>query len=46
MSTPISQHPDPATMEQRVRAWMSQTAERFGLPDGRLAEVFAVAVTA
>ena len=41
-----SQHPDPVTMEGRVRAWMAQTAERFGLPDGRLAEAFTVAVTA
>ena len=29
-----------------VRGWMSQTAQRFGLPEGRLAEAFQVVHTA
>jgi len=37
-----SQHPDPAQMEARVRAWGATTAEHFGLPAGRLAEAFQV----
>jgi LmbE family N-acetylglucosaminyl deacetylase len=40
-----SQHPDPAGMEQRVRAWMAATAEAAGLADGRLAEAFRVVDT-
>ncbi len=40
-----SQHPDPAGMEQRVRAWMAATAEAAGLGEGRLAEAFRVVDT-
>ena len=29
-----------------VTGWMSQTAKRFGLPEGRLAEAFHVVHTA
>lgn len=35
-----SQHPDPDTMEQRVRAWGRRTGEEGGLPEGRAAEAF------
>jgi LmbE family N-acetylglucosaminyl deacetylase len=37
-----SQHPDPAAMDERVRAWFKLTAEQFGLPEGSSAEVFRV----
>jgi LmbE family N-acetylglucosaminyl deacetylase len=40
-----SQHPDPEGMQERVRVWFTATAERFGLPDGRLAEAFFVVAT-
>ena len=40
-----SQHPDPDGMPQRIRAWNEANAAGFGLPDGRLAEVFHVVVT-
>ena len=32
-------------LEQFVSGWMRQTAERFGLPEGRLAEAFHVVHT-
>jgi LmbE family N-acetylglucosaminyl deacetylase len=35
--TQVSHNPD---LEKFVTAWMTQTAQRFGLPDGRLAEAF------
>ena len=41
--TQVSHNPD---LEKFVTAWMSQTAARFGLPDGRLAEAFHVVHTA
>jgi LmbE family N-acetylglucosaminyl deacetylase len=40
-----SQHPDPVGMQERVRTWFMATAERFGLPNGRLAESFFVVAT-
>jgi LmbE family N-acetylglucosaminyl deacetylase len=40
-----TQHTDPAGVEQRVRAWMQATAQRFGLADGRCAEAFQVVDT-
>ena len=40
-----TQHVDPAGTEQRVRAWMAATAQRFGLPDGCVAEAFQVVDT-
>lgn len=40
-----SQHPDPAGMEERVRAWMAGTAAQFGLGAGRLAEAYQVIPT-
>jgi hypothetical protein len=40
--TQVSHNPD---LEKFVTGWMSQTAERFGLPDGRLAEAFHVVHT-
>jgi LmbE family N-acetylglucosaminyl deacetylase len=39
----VSHNPD---VEKFVTGWMSQTAERFGLPAGRLAEAFHVVHTA
>jgi LmbE family N-acetylglucosaminyl deacetylase len=39
----VSHNPD---IEGFVTAWMRQTAARFGLPDGRLAEAFHVVHTA
>jgi LmbE family N-acetylglucosaminyl deacetylase len=36
----VSQMPDPAGTEARIRAWGAATAERAGLPPGRLAEGF------
>jgi LmbE family N-acetylglucosaminyl deacetylase len=40
--TQVSHNPD---LEKFVTGWMSQTAERFGLPEGRLAEAFHVVHT-
>lgn len=40
-----TQHTDPAGTEQRVRAWMQATGERFGLASGRCAEAFQVVDT-
>jgi len=37
-----SQHPDPAQMQTRVRAWGAMNAEQFGLGPGRAAEAFQV----
>ena len=34
----VSQMPDPAGTEERIRAWGVMTAERAGLPAGHLAE--------
>jgi LmbE family N-acetylglucosaminyl deacetylase len=39
----VSHNPD---LETFVTGWMSQTAQRFGLPEGRLAEAFHVVHTA
>ena len=39
----VSHMPD---LDGFVRGWMSQTAQRFGLPEGRLAEAFHVVHTA
>jgi LmbE family N-acetylglucosaminyl deacetylase len=41
--TQVSHNPD---LEKFVTGWMSQTATRFGLPEGRLAEAFHVVHTA
>jgi LmbE family N-acetylglucosaminyl deacetylase len=41
--TQVSHSPD---LEQFVTGWMARTAERFGLPEGRLAEAFHVVHTA
>jgi LmbE family N-acetylglucosaminyl deacetylase len=41
--TQVSHNPD---LETFVTQWMRLTAERFGLPDGRLAEAFHVVHTA
>jgi LmbE family N-acetylglucosaminyl deacetylase len=41
--TQVSHNPD---LETFVTAWMAQTAQRFGLPEGRLAESFHVVHTA
>jgi len=40
--TQVSHNPD---IDQFVTGWMRQTAKRFGLPDGRLAEAFHVVFT-
>jgi LmbE family N-acetylglucosaminyl deacetylase len=40
-----SQHPDPVSMQARVRQWMSATAVANGLPDDRYAEGFRVVRT-
>jgi len=40
--TQVSHNPD---LEKFVTGWMSQTATRFGLPEGRLAEAFHVVHT-
>ncbi|MDO8390029.1 MAG: PIG-L deacetylase family protein [Actinomycetota bacterium] len=37
-----SQHPDPDTMQVRVRAWMAATAHAHGLAEGRYAEGYRV----
>jgi LmbE family N-acetylglucosaminyl deacetylase len=41
--TQVSHNPD---LETFVTGWMSMTAQRFGLPEGRLAEAFHVVHTA
>jgi len=41
--TQVSHNPD---LERFVTGWMAQTAQRFGLPEGRLAEAFQVVHTA
>lgn len=41
----VSQHPDVAVMEHRVRGWLAGTAAAGGLPEGRLAEAFQVVHT-
>jgi LmbE family N-acetylglucosaminyl deacetylase len=41
-----SQHPEPDGLEERMRAWGRMTAERFGLPPDRLAEIFQIVPTA
>ncbi|TDU88735.1 LmbE family N-acetylglucosaminyl deacetylase [Kribbella voronezhensis] len=38
----VSQHPDPDNLPDRVRAWNAQNAGAAGLPEGHLAEAFAV----
>lgn len=35
-----SQHPDPDSLPDRIRSWMSQVATLADLPEGRLAEAF------
>jgi LmbE family N-acetylglucosaminyl deacetylase len=40
--TQVSHNPD---LEKFVTGWMTQTGERFGLPEGRLAEAFHVVHT-
>jgi LmbE family N-acetylglucosaminyl deacetylase len=40
-----SQHPDPAGMEERVRAWFRETGVAFGLGEERSAEAFRVVPT-
>lgn len=42
----VSQLPDPAMIDERVRGWLTAQAERGGLPEGRLAEAFMVVSTA
>ncbi|CAB4362305.1 MAG: PIG-L family deacetylase [Actinobacteria bacterium] len=37
-----SQHPDPEGMQIRVKAWMADTAQAHGLPEGRYAEGYRV----
>ena len=41
--TQVSHMPD---LEGMLRGWMGMTAQRFGLPEGRLAEAFHVVHTA
>jgi LmbE family N-acetylglucosaminyl deacetylase len=36
----VSQHPDPAGLDERVRGWNHANAAAGGLPEGRLAEAF------
>jgi LmbE family N-acetylglucosaminyl deacetylase len=38
----VSQLTDPDGLEERLRGWLGQTAQRAGLPAGRLAEAFQV----
>ena len=40
-----SQHPEPDGLEERMRGWGRMTAERFGLPPERLAEIFQIVPT-
>jgi LmbE family N-acetylglucosaminyl deacetylase len=35
-----SQHPDPESLDQRIRAWGAMTAQSAGLPEGTYAEGF------
>ena len=35
-----SQHPDPGTLDVRLRGWMTANAQAGGLPEGALAETF------
>jgi LmbE family N-acetylglucosaminyl deacetylase len=42
-ATQVSHHPD---LDGFVTGWMAETAKRFGLPEGRLAEAFHVVHTA
>ena len=35
-----SQHPDPAGLDERIRAWGAMTAQSAGFPEGRYAEGF------
>jgi len=42
----VSQHPDPAGLEGRLRPWNAANAEVGGLPEGRLAELFLALDTA
>ena len=35
-----SQHPDPGTLDVRLRGWMTANAQTGGLPEGALAETF------
>lgn len=46
ISAHASQVEDEAAMAGRVRMWLTQQAERAGLPEGRLAEAFQVVSTA
>jgi LmbE family N-acetylglucosaminyl deacetylase len=48
LSSHVSQvsHWPEGQMERSIGGWMRQTAQRFGLPDGRLAEAFHVVHTA
>jgi LmbE family N-acetylglucosaminyl deacetylase len=41
--TQVSHNPG---LEKFVTGWMARTAQRFGLPEGRLAEAFQVVHTA
>lgn len=41
-----SQLPDVASIDERVRGWLTAQAQLGGLPDGRLAEAFMVVSTA
>ena len=41
--TQVSHNPGPGEF---VTGWMAMTAQRFGLPEGRLAEAFHVVHTA
>jgi LmbE family N-acetylglucosaminyl deacetylase len=38
----VSQHVDPAAIDERVRAWFRSNAEQHGLGEGRSAEIFRV----
>jgi LmbE family N-acetylglucosaminyl deacetylase len=40
-----SQHPEPDQLDSRVQGWLAATANRAGLPEGRLAEDFYVVAT-
>ena len=42
----VSQHPEPDTLEDRMRGWGRMVGERAGLPEGRLAEAYQVVATA
>ena len=36
----VSQHPDPAGLDERIRGWNAANAAQAGLPEGRLAESY------